>query len=574
MTKRKVIYISITGACLVLLLFSFYHFYFARRIIPGVVIGRVNVGGMKYDQAKTVLTEKEKAIKKELSLKYNDKTFVIKDTDVALTYDWDASVTRAFEVGRTGNLLVDTRDKLVGLVKALYIKSFYTLDDTLFNRALASIKGEINVLPKDAKFILKDDKLVVDSSFGGIEVDGDRLYKLAVRSFDDLDFADKTLTVNQSDQKVKEADLSPLIPDVEKIINNRLSVNYGYRIWRLTSNQLLDLVLPRRDDDKVSLTLNKPNFEAYLDSLGQQVNELPRGAVTSVDGARVTGFKLISDGKELNVKKFTDDFRDALFNQKPAVEVSMKEIVGAEEDTSKYGIFSLLGEGKSKYAGSIPGRIHNLTLAASRTNGVLVPPNGIYSFNKSVGEISGATGYDSAYIISEGRTVLGEGGGVCQTSTTLFRAILNAGLPIVQRFPHAYRVHYYEEESPIGMDASVFQPSLDLQFKNDTPNYILIVSSADVANVALNFKIYGTPDGRSVEISEPVVSNVSPPPATLYQDDPTLPRGITRQIDFSAWGATVYFTRTVKKDNAILYKDTFTSRYQPWRAIFLVGTKG
>ena len=239
-----------------------------------------------------------------------------------------------------------------------------------------------------------------------------------------------------------------------------------------------------------------------------------------------------------------------------------------------YGIFALLGEGKSKFTGSIPGRINNLTLAAQRTSGVLVPPGDIYSFNASIGEISAATGYDTAYIISNGRTVLGEGGGVCQTSTTLFRAILNAGLPIVERHPHAYRVGYYEIDSPVGIDASVYQPSLDLRFKNDTPNYVLIEAVWDLQEQSLTFRIYGTPDGRKVEMTEPVVIGQSAPPTPLYENDASLPKGTTWQVDFAAWGAQVSFKRTVTKGGKILYEDIFTSSYQPWRAIYKVGTGG
>ena len=271
-------------------------------------------------------------------------------------------------------------------------------------------------------------------------------------------------------------------------------------------------------------------------------------------------------------KTFTEGFKDALFNVKPSIEISFRE-VKESDDPSKYGIFSLLGEGQSRFVGSASGRIHNLSLAAERTNGVLVPPDSVYSLNKSIGEISFATGYNTAYIITNGRTVLGEGGGVCQTSTTLFRAILNAGLPVVSRYPHAYRVSYYEQDSPVGFDAAIFQPSMDLQFKNDTTNYVLVQSSVDTKTSTLYFKIYGTPDGRSVEITKPVVSNVIPAPEPQYQDDPTLPKGTVKQVDFAAPGANVYFTRTVKNGDKVLFKDTFSSRYQPWKAVYLVGTK-
>jgi vancomycin resistance protein YoaR len=126
---------------------------------------------------------------------------------------------------------------------------------------------------------------------------------------------------------------------------------------------------------------------------------------------------------------------------------------------------------------------------------------------------------------------------------------------------------------PVGFDASIFQPTWDFQFKNDTPNYVLVQSSYNLNESSLTFKIYGTPDGRTVDISQPVVTNQSPPPPALYQDDPTLPKGVTKQVDYPAWGASVKFTRTVKRGDVVLFEDVFNSRYQPWRAIYLVGTK-
>src|SRR3989344_205719 len=97
------------------------------------------------------------------------------------------------------------------------------------------------------------------------------------------------------------------------------------------------------------------------------------------------------------------------------------------------GIVERIGVGESFFKGSISGRVHNILLASSRISGVLVGPGEVFSFNETVGDISAATGYKSAYVIKNGRTVLGDGGGVCQVSTTLFRAALNAGLEIVER---------------------------------------------------------------------------------------------------------------------------------------------
>ena len=239
------------------------------------------------------------------------------------------------------------------------------------------------------------------------------------------------------------------------------------------------------------------------------------------------------------------------------------------------GIRSLVGKGISYFSGSISNRISNLSLASRRISGTLIAPGEVFSFNKSVGEVSGATGYRQAYVISEGRTVLDDGGGICQVSTTIFRAALNAGLPIVERTAHAYRVSYYEQKGfKPGFDATVWAPAVDLQFRNDTDHHILIQVVVDAARAKLEVDLYGTSDGRRVELSEPVLSNFQPALPDKYQDDPALPRGTVKQVDFAASGITSVFGRKVFKNDELVIDEKFTSRFKPWQAIFLVGTGG
>lgn len=241
-------------------------------------------------------------------------------------------------------------------------------------------------------------------------------------------------------------------------------------------------------------------------------------------------------------------------------------------DINDFGIKELIGRGTSTYFHSIPGRVHNVTLASQRINGTLVKPGETFSFNNALGDVSAFTGYQQAYIIKDGKTILGDGGGVCQVSTTLFRALLNAGLPITERQAHAYRVGYYEQDSPPGLDATVFSPSPDLKFINDTGHYILIEAKADSKNYSLVFELYGTKDGRVSSISKPVVTNITAPPPDVYQDDPTLPVGTIKQVDYKAWGAKTTFHYVVTKDGSEIINKTFISNYKPWAAVYLRGT--
>lgn len=243
-------------------------------------------------------------------------------------------------------------------------------------------------------------------------------------------------------------------------------------------------------------------------------------------------------------------------------------------DLNSLGITERIGVGTSLYAHSIPNRIFNVGLTSSRLNFTLVQPGEEFSFNRAVGEVSGKTGYKAAYVIKDGMTQLGDGGGVCQVSTTIFRAALNAGLPITAWKAHSYRVSYYEQNSQPGYDATVYAPSTDFRFRNDTPGAIVVTSQADSENQFLVVELWGTSDGRKSELSNYSISNQRPAPAPRYQDDPTLPRGRVKQVDWSAPGATTKFTYTVKNaDGTEKFSKNFVSNFRPWQAVFLVGTK-
>lgn len=338
--------------------------------------------------------------------------------------------------------------------------------------------------------------------------------------------------------------------------------------------------------------INLPsNIKVNLEYLDETLNQLAANidlpaydALFQFEQGKVMAFKPSKSGRKLNVDKTKQIITSHINSLVKQVNDPPQEIVielpvdtlipkVTTENSNSYGIKELLGTGTSKFAGSITGRIHNIELAASRIHGRLIPPGSTFSFNDTLGDVSAATGFQPAYIIKEGRTVLGDGGGVCQVSTTLFRAALKSGLPIVERYPHAYRVSYYEQDSSPGIDATVFSPTHDLKFKNDTSSHILIQAKPDMPNYNLAFEIYGTKDGRIVEMTKPVILSQTPPPPDLFQDDPTLSKGVVKQVDWKAWGAKVTFDYQVVRNGEILTKTTFFSNFKPWQAVFLKGTK-
>ncbi len=318
--------------------------------------------------------------------------------------------------------------------------------------------------------------------------------------------------------------------------------------------------------DFISLSEDKYNFPA-------------KNALFKFENGKVVEFRKESNGLKILTNQFLPDFDKVVNSLK--TEVTNKKVVLNSEvikpeiklsDINEYGIEEFIAEGKSDYTHSIPQRVHNLTLAASKFNGVLIPKGKEFSFVEAVGDISSLTGYQPAYIIKEGKTVLGDGGGVCQVSTTLFRAALNAGLPIVERNAHAYRVGYYENDSQPGFDATIYAPNIDLKIKNDTPGYILIETEIDKENNLLYFRFYGKKDSRRVDISKATVYDVVPPLPPKYQDDATLKKGVIKQVDFAAGGAKAFFTYKVYKEDKLTIDEKFFSNFRPWAAVYLVGT--
>ena len=312
---------------------------------------------------------------------------------------------------------------------------------------------------------------------------------------------------------------------------------------------------------------NTAIVDSVLTDIASHVDIPATDALFQFNNGRVTNFRPSASGRQLNIQEANARITKALYTNTFSVQLPIETILPSitTDKVNTFGITQLIGTGYSEFAGSIPGRIHNVILAASRLNGVLIKPGETFSFNDTIGDISAATGYQSAYIIKDGHTILGDGGGVCQVSTTLFRAALNAGLPIIERHAHDYRVHYYEEGGfAPGLDATVYNPTDDLKFTNDTNTSILIQSITDANNLSLTFTLYGTNDGRKAQITNQQLWDVTSPPPDLYQEDPTLPRGTIRQVDFSAWGAKASFDYIVTKSNNTVTHATFLSNYQPW----------
>ncbi|NTW01976.1 MAG: vanomycin resistance protein VanB, partial [Oscillochloris sp.] len=244
-----------------------------------------------------------------------------------------------------------------------------------------------------------------------------------------------------------------------------------------------------------------------------------------------------------------------------------------ETNLASLGITAQVGQGVSSFANSEQYRITNIRAGARQMNGVLIPPGGSFSFNDNLGEVTAAHGFVEGYAIIQNRTQKEWGGGLCQVSTTVFRAAFWAGLPITERHEHSFRIGWYEElGEPPGFDAAIFTGVQDMRFTNDTDGWLLMQSAVDLTRQRLAITLYGAPTGRDVRMDFKILEHTPAPTEPVYVDDPEQPAGSFRKSDTARGGLRVDVYRTIRSGGRVVASDTFKTTFKPWPDIYVRGT--
>ena len=268
-------------------------------------------------------------------------------------------------------------------------------------------------------------------------------------------------------------------------------------------------------------------LEDYVSGLAKNSTRVPIDAKFTINDGKAVILTPAQNGQELNVFTATIELRQGLLANKSEVELALEitEPAITEEKISSLGINDRLAIGESNFTGSTAARIQNIKVSSKKYNGFIIKPNETFSFNTILGDVVASTGYAPEKVIKNGQIMYEYGGGICQVSTTLFRAAIMAGFPIVERKPHAFPVHYYE---PQGLDATIYPGSSDLRFTNDTAGPVLIQTHIIGKNIY--FEIYGKSDGRTVTMNGPYQYDIQP--------DGALKAYFTRTISFADGAST------------------------------------
>lgn len=262
-----------------------------------------------------------------------------------------------------------------------------------------------------------------------------------------------------------------------------------------------------------NIYLLEKEIKKFLNSLSEKINKKPTNARFTMDkeNKQVKVLKKSQTGIKFEVDKSFEKIKTSLQenirNYYIPLVVSKNNPKINSNKIAEYQLEKLIGSGKSDFNGSSYTRIHNIKTAAKKFDGLLLEPEEEFSFIAALGKVNETTGYKEELVIKKNQTVPEFGGGICQLSTTIFRAILNTGMKITERHNHSYPVHYYD---PPGTDATVYIPQPDLKFKNNTGNYVLLQTAIDEEDNKFYVEFYSKEDPFDVELIGPEVTEKTP----------------------------------------------------------------
>ncbi len=576
---------------LLLALVVSYRASYADQIYPGVKVGSLDLGGMSQEQAAAAISQSLTYPEQgKIVFQDNSQVWMVKPADLGLYLDAQTTSLAAFQVGRGGGLFTRLIEPLRAWHSGVNLAPVVVYDE---RRALAFVEGIARQVDRpmvEASLSVNGTEVLVVPGQVGRSLDIPTVMPALQTSL-------RTLTDGLVPLPIVES--KPVILDASQqaeTIRSILSAPLTLRVPGAQEDTPGPYVIPPENlanmlainkvqsgaEWRYQVGLDPEAITTYVNALAPDISHYPQNArfmfndetkLLEVIQPAVIGQTLKVDDSVQKIIEKINAGEHSIDLEVEALQPEISDQVTGEQ----LGITEQVSAYTSYFRGSTTDRLNNIKIAAENFHGLLVPPGAIFSMASVLGDVSLDNGYAEAWIIVGGRTIKGVGGGVCQVSTTLFRAAFFGGYPIIERYPHAYRVGYYEQTRTswdadlAGLDASVFIPSVDFKFQNDTPYWLLMETYYNASARSLTWKFYSTSDGRKVEWSSSGLQNVIEPEGPVYEEDPELPSGEIKQVDWAVDGADVTVTRIVTRGGEVLYNDVITTHYMPWRDVFQYG---
>lgn len=551
------------------------------RVIPGVWVAGINLQGKMAPEVEAELRRAWSEVgPRHLALRDGDRQYVLTLEELGISWDLPATVKAVMEIGHTGSLLQDGWVRLRGMQQGVAVPAVWMFDEGKASLALRRQATEIDVPPRSANFDLSGAAPRSDPGVQGRELDVDatleRLRQVLRTGLPQtLDVAVRTLPPTVIDGEAARQQAEQLLARQVMVTYEEDGVRRSWALGRDVIAQSLQARQETGENGQVrwTVSLQPEALAGWVATIAQEIDRpLIEGRVRLDSDRRASITVPSQSGRQVNTEEAFNRVLAALESGNASVElpVEITRPYVTPEEVTRWGQLNLLSEGVSTFKGSDPGRKQNIVNGASFFQGLVVPPGATFSFGEHLGPITLAEGWAEAYVIIGDRTELGAGGGICQVATTVFRAAFFGGFPIVQRYPHAYRVGWYEP--PLGLDATVYTPYVDLQFKNDLEFPIIIQDNPDTTNGVLTFRFYGPDElGRTVEMEGPVTDMPEKAPPPIYEDDPSLAPGQVKQVDTAHDGLRATIYRIIKRGDEVIARETFVSLYKAWPARYKRG---
>jgi vancomycin resistance protein YoaR len=360
--------------------------------------------------------------------------------------------------------------------------------------------------------------------------------------------------------------LAPAARRARIALSGPVTVTGPGRSWRLSRTRIARLLaLP--SDGARRLAIAGPAAAAYFAALDERVGKPARDAGFAVSGESVEVVPARA-GTTLNVPRSASALLRAAtskVNRVARLSVVTDQPERSTAEALAMGIDRRMSTYKTFNSGTSD-RITNLRLGVELLDDTLVPPGGTFSLNEAIGERTVERGFRAAPVIIGTEYEEEVGGGTSQVATTVFNAAWEAGVDIVERNPHSLYISRYQ----LGRDATVYWPSLDLKFVNDTEHWVLVKGTPEWDGIRVS--IYGG-ESRRVESSSGTMEVTGKAPVERVKD-PTLPKGKTVVEAPGTAPSRTSVTRTVyAADGSVVREETWNTSYKGETRVIRVGTK-
>ncbi len=581
--------LSRAGTCLAfLLLFSVvaliaFRAAYSGRVYPAVQVAGVAVGGDSPEDARAAVASMAADMEQGSFLfTVGERSFAPTLAELGISVDVDRSVDRAFALGR-GASAADRVAWTLDLIRADQQSPLYvSFDQTRFQLYLDGLDREIGPPPQNATIAVRGSSVSIIPEVDGLLIDRAATETAIRTAISELSPVSMPLPTVAFKATVRSADLAGIQSQIAAALERPIKVAFEGEVWDIAPAEIGQFVVLREDPAltgaaAVSIDLDRDRLVPWLDeTFRARIDREPVDALVGWNGGPVAIEPSI-DGVRLRPTTLADEVSASFTGARRTVQVPVNVVAPTvdSDNLAALGLTTLLARGTSNYDGSTYDRSTNIAVGASLMNGTLVPPGGLFSFNGAIGEITEDKGYVEAKVIQAERIGKDIGGGICQVSTTVFRAALLAGLPIEQWWPHTYRISYYERDGwGPGYDASILQigddPSQwgDFTFRNPSDSWLLVESWATGVEVVVN--LYGADLGFDAQLTETETGVTIPIDPDLEVVNEDLDPGTIEHTELPEEGIEVWFVRDVYDQDGTLvesrkFRTVFHSRGNVWQ---------